>query len=133
MAPKAAPPLNAPASTTTVKIYAIDSTLRMAAAIADAVWTPKIKGFTTKEFLTWAFLIEHPSGRRIVYDLGLRKDFNNLAPAVGVKYMQDSGMMQKLEVKEDTADILKAGGVKLEDIEGVIWSHWFVLFNAAVC
>ncbi|KAK3051163.1 hypothetical protein LTR09_007559 [Extremus antarcticus] len=70
MSAKPAPPLNAPASDVTVKISAIDTTLWMASNLAGHMWSPKIKGFEKANFGIWSFLIEHPSGRKLVYDLG---------------------------------------------------------------
>jgi hypothetical protein len=124
MSAKPAPPLNAPASNTTVKISAIDTTWLMESKLAQLVWAPKLKGFETARFGIWSFLIEHPSGRKLLYDLGCRKDWQNIAPAAGLQKLVDDGIVEKLEVKDDVPNILKANGVKLEDVEGIIWSHW---------
>ncbi|KAK5167049.1 uncharacterized protein LTR77_007778 [Saxophila tyrrhenica] len=124
MAPKSAPPLNAPASKVTVKISAIDTTLTMSSNLAGQMWSPKIPGFEKADFGIWSFLIEHPSGRKLVYDLGTRKDWRNLAPAHGLVGLVEGGVIEKLEIEDDVAGILKRNGVKLEDVEGVVWSHW---------
>lgn len=73
----------------------------------------------------WCFLIEHPSGRKLVYDLGTRKDYQNLAPALGLQQMLESGFAKEFKVEKNMSEILVDGGLKLEGIEGIIWSHWF--------
>jgi hypothetical protein len=79
------PPLTIPVSTVVARVHAIDTTLRLAGIHASAVWNPPIKGFERFKAGTWAFLIEHPSGRKLLYDLGLRKDWESLSPQVGLQ------------------------------------------------
>lgn len=122
--PKLPPPLNAPPSSTTVKVSVIDSTMWLVGIACDKMWNPPIKGFDRVKAGTWSILIEHPSGRKLLYDLGCRKDWENLPPALGIKALRDSGILYTLEVKKNVSEILTEGGVKLDDIEGVIWSHW---------
>ena len=124
MSAKAAPPLNAPASDVTVKISAIDSTLGLIGARCDQMWTPSIKGFDRLNGGCWTFLIEHPSGRKLLYDLGCRKDWQNLPPAIGLQKFLDMGVVKELVVEKNVAEILTEG-VDLRDIEGIIWSHWY--------
>ena len=88
------------------------------------MWDPPIKGFDKVKCGTWSFLIEHPSGRKLLYDLGCRKDWKNLPPALGLEALIENGTLGRLEVEKNVADILVEGGMRLEDIEGVIWSHW---------
>ena len=125
MAPKQPPPLNAPSSETIVKISAIDSTMWLEGISCKFMYNPEIKGFDKVRCGTWSFLIEHPSGRKLLYDLGCRKDWKNLPPALGIDKLVEDGILAILEVKKNVADILKDDGVKLEEIEGVIWSHWY--------
>lgn len=69
----------------------------------------------------YSFLIEHPSGRKLLYDLGTRKDWQNFSPAV-------LDLLKKLdlgiEVQKNVAEILQDHHIPLADIEAVIWSHW---------
>lgn len=71
------------------------------------------------------FLIEHPSGRKLLYDLGCRKDWENLPPVLGLKALVEGGVVNKLEVGKNVAEILVEGGVDLRGIEGIVWSHWY--------
>ena len=87
------------------------------------MYDPPIKGFDRLKCGTWSFHIEHPSGRKLLYDLGCRKDWENLPPALGLEKMVGEGYLG-LEVEKNVSEILTEGGVRLEEIEGVIWSHW---------
>lgn len=124
MEAKTTPPLNAPASDTTVKISVIDSTLQLIGVPCNIMWTPEINGFDKVRCGTWSFLIEHPSGRKLLYDLGTRKDWKNLPPAWRLETLLENGVMEALEIEKNVADILEEGGMELGEIEGIIWSHW---------
>ncbi|TKA65628.1 hypothetical protein B0A55_10556 [Friedmanniomyces simplex] len=87
------------------------------------VTEPTIKGFDRFNAGTYCFFIEHPSGRQLLYDLGCRKDWENLSPATGVQRYLGAGVMRELTVERNVSEILTEGGVDLNDIEGVIWSH----------
>lgn len=73
---------------------------------------------------TWSILIEHPSGRRLIYDLGMRKDWQNAPPSLNLQKYFDDGIVEVLEASKNVSEILEQGGLALEEIEGVIWSHW---------
>lgn len=65
-----------------------------------------------------SFLIEHSSGRRLVWDLGIRKDWQNYAPTIA-NYIPTRNYT--IEVTKNVVDVLEEGGVKGESIEAVIW------------
>jgi hypothetical protein len=65
-----------------------------------------------------SFLLEHPSGRTVVFDLGIRKDLST-APK-NLRNAVDTGTM-KIDFGPDVAETLTAGGIALESIEAVIW------------
>ncbi|KAK4504592.1 hypothetical protein PRZ48_005508 [Zasmidium cellare] len=75
-----------------------------------------IKGFSSVKCGCWSLLIEHPSGRKLLYDLGMRKDYSGCAPASGVSQLVEKGV--------SVANILVEGDIDLESIDGVIWSHY---------
>ncbi|KAF5379628.1 hypothetical protein D9757_009202 [Collybiopsis confluens] len=69
----------------------------------------------------YAFLIEHPNtGQKVMFDLGPMKDFTKLAPAMQGLLAQ-AGF--EMTVDADIAEQLDAGGVSLEQVHSVIWSH----------
>lgn len=86
--------------------------------------TPSIKGFDTLEVPSFAFLIEHPpSGRKVLFDLGLRKDWENLSPAaVAMAKSLDSRLTN--DYPGGVRQLLEAHGVPGASIEAVVWSHW---------
>lgn len=61
-----------------------------------------------------AFILDHaPSGRRIMFDLGVRKDYWKL-PASLQKRL--GFVIPALRVDEDTTEILRRKGVRLDEI-----------------
>jgi hypothetical protein len=104
-----------------VQVYAIDTTLRLTGINADAIWNRPIKGFDRFKAGTWAFLIEHPSGRKLLYDLGLRRDWESLSPRIGLREAVNTGLIADIKVEKNTAEIVVEAGMKLDDMEGIIW------------
>ncbi|KAF2715355.1 metallo-beta-lactamase superfamily protein [Pleomassaria siparia CBS 279.74] len=74
-----------------------------------------------KKSPSFSFFIEHPSGRKLVFDLGIRKDPENYSKAIA-EYLPTT--KYNLEVSKNVAEILEEQGVNGEEIEAVIWSHW---------
>lgn len=64
------------------------------------------------------FFVEHPSGHKIVFDLGIRKDWQNYAPKIA-NYIPTTNY--DIQVKENVADILERNGIKREEINAVVW------------
>ena len=125
MPAKVAPPISAPSSDTSVRISAIDTTLWLVGVDYRLLWNPPIKGFERVKCGTWSFLIEHPSGRKLLYDLGCCKDWQKLPPDLGLEALMQNGTLSALEIEKNVSEILTEGGINVEEIEGVIWSHWY--------
>lgn len=88
-------------------------------AILSRFMAPPVPGLETfKTAPSHSFLIEHPSGRRLVFDLGIRKDYQNYAPKVAA-YLPTT--KYHIEVDKNVVDILQNGGVAAESVEAVIW------------
>ncbi|KAJ3840967.1 beta-lactamase-like protein [Lentinula raphanica] len=69
----------------------------------------------------YAFLVEHTSsGRKVLFDLGPMKDFSKLPPAMQ-GLLGQAGFEMSVDV--DITEQLKAGGVSVDEIDTVIWSH----------
>ncbi|KAI9689758.1 MAG: hypothetical protein M1822_009640 [Bathelium mastoideum] len=82
---------------------------------------PEIPGKTHLTSPSYSFLITHrPSNRKVLFDLGVRKDWTNMAPRV-VKHIQNSGWT--VSISHNVADILTTHNVPLDDIEAIVWSH----------
>lgn len=124
MAPKLPPKLNIPTGGTAVTVSAIDSTLWLSGVPTEYFYDPPIPGFGRVRTGCWSLLVEHPSGRNLVYDLGMRKDWWNCSPAIGIKEYMENGTLESLDVKKNVSEVLTEGGMDLRSIEGVIWSHF---------
>jgi glyoxylase-like metal-dependent hydrolase (beta-lactamase superfamily II) len=83
-----------------------------------AAYSPQLMALTIPSY---SFLVEHPSsGRRVLFDLAIRKDYETLPPAVQ-KFLIDVNWV--IEMEKDVVDILAECGIKSGDIEAVILSH----------
>jgi glyoxylase-like metal-dependent hydrolase (beta-lactamase superfamily II) len=118
----AAPPdLKIPSSATTVQVRIIDTTSHISGIKLAPFMEPEIKGFTTLSCPAFSFLIEHPSNRKLLFDLGVRKDIDNFAPRIRDR-IKNGGWT--ITVKQGVREQLEEHGVNGKDIEGIIWSHW---------
>lgn len=104
-------------------VQIIDTTTRVQAP-ASAFMCPPIQGHTHIYVPAYSFMItQQNSNRKVLFDLGLRKDWQSHPPVI-----QDliSGPDWKMDVKQNVAEILQDSGidVKAGAIEAVIWSHW---------
>ena len=118
---QSAPDLKIPTSNTTVKVRIIDTTSQIEGIPLEPFVTPQIKGLTHLSCPAYSFLIEHPSNRSLLFDLGVRKDVENYAPRI-VDRIKKGGW--SATVKQGVREILEANGVEGKSIEGIIWSHW---------
>jgi hypothetical protein len=83
--------------------------------------TPQVPGLETfARNPAFSFVIEHPSGRKLVFDLGIRKDWQNYAPKIA-DYIPTTGY--NIEVTQNVAEILEEHGIQPENIEAVIWRY----------
>ena len=111
--------LNIPSSDSTVNVHIIDSTAHISGIPAGFFMEPAIKGYDIVDAPAYSFLVEHPKdGRKVVFDLGVRKDWENLPPSI-VKRAKEGNY--SITIERSVAEILEAGGVKPIDIEAIIW------------
>lgn len=66
------------------------------------------------------FLIEHPSGQKLVFDLGIRKDYQNYSPTIA-NYIPTTNY--DIQVTKNVVDILEENGISGESINAVIWRY----------
>ena len=118
--PKQAKDLKIPASSSAVQVFVIDTTAKLHIQ-STIMFKPEIADMGEIVVPCFAFLISHSSGRKILFDLGIRKDWENSAPLM-IKYLQMANMTTN--VTKDVADILKENGHKTEEIEAIVWSHF---------
>lgn len=117
----AAPDLHIPSSSTTVSVRIINTTARITNIPFDYFTTPHIKGLDTLSCPAYSFLIEHPSSRKLLFDLGVRRDHENLPPVIANRMREEKW---GCETQKDVREILEENGVCPDDIEGIIWSHF---------
>ena len=79
---------------------------------------PLLERFKDSPSLT--FLIEHPSGRKLVWDLGIRKDYQNYSKSIS-DYLPTTNY--NIQVDKNVVDILEENGIPGDDIEAVIWRY----------
>lgn len=89
-------------------------------AIIKRFMSPPIPGLETfKTSPSLSFFIEHPSGRKLVFDLGIRKDFEQGYAASITSYLPTT--KYDIQVTKDVAELLQEDRVSLTDVEAVIW------------
>ncbi|KAJ9612253.1 hypothetical protein H2200_003850 [Cladophialophora chaetospira] len=114
--------LHVPKSLATVSISIIDTTVRMNNIPYKFFMDTPYPGYETFSTPCYVFLIHHvPTNTRLLYDLGVRKDWATNAHPNILKTMNHVGV--QIEVEKDVAQILVDGGVKLQDIDAVVLSH----------
>ncbi|GAO51220.1 hypothetical protein SAICODRAFT_69419 [Saitoella complicata NRRL Y-17804] len=119
--PKPHPSLNLPPHGSIVTVKIINTTSDLVCG-SDGFIQPVLEGHEVLNLPTFAFLIENETlGKTILFDLGARKDWWNLAPSVQ-KVLKMS--IKGCNIRQGIDEILQKGGVPLGEIESVIWSHW---------
>lgn len=113
-----------PGAATTVRI--IDSTALMNLPLAPFM-SPPMPGYTRLVGPAYVFLIEHSSGRKLLFDLGVRKDWENMAGPV-VKMIKSLGW--EVGAEKNVIDILGEEGIKGGDVEAVVWRYVFLCGGA---
>ncbi|KAL8724217.1 MAG: hypothetical protein Q9181_006922 [Wetmoreana brouardii] len=118
---KSKPSLNLPRSDSTVEVSIINTTTD----IVVPAWTlvqPVLKGHETMNLPTFAFLIKNKRlGKNIMFDLGGRKDWWNLAPAA---YKSILDGIPGWNISKNVNQLLEEGKEDVSDITGIVWSHW---------
>lgn len=114
-----APALNIPESNATVNVHIINSTSRIKGVPSSLFFGPDISGNHFMDCPAYSFLIEHAaSGQKFLFDLGVRKDWENLVPTLANHIKQEKW---QINVEKGVAEILEEGGIKPKDINGIIW------------
>lgn len=118
-------PVQLPEGQQTISVKLINP-VNFGPAILKRFMAPDVPGLETfKTSPSLCFLLEHPSGRKLVWDLGIRKDYNNYAPSI-TSYLPTTNY--NIEVTKNVVDILEEAQVAREEVEAVIWR--LVLFAA---
>lgn len=116
------PEVAIPKSDNVVSLAIIDTTSTITAP-ARAFVKPVLKGHEFWKVPAYAFLIQNQQqNRTVLFDLGVRKDWENLAPAL-VQRLKANGF--EVETNKGVREILEERGVDTssDNIEAIIWSH----------
>ncbi|MCJ1243189.1 hypothetical protein MMC30_000386 [Trapelia coarctata] len=118
----ALPPLDLhiPTSNATVQVSIINTTSHITNIPTDHFLLPKILGYDFIDCPAFSFLIQHSSGRKLLFDLGVRKDWENFAPTLHDKIKNSNW---KVTVEKDVREILESERIDPGEISGIIWSH----------
>ena len=118
---KMATGLELPKSNHTVRVRVVDTTSIMTIK-SELFIDPVQPGHELINVTDIAFLIEHePSGKKVMFDLGCRKDYWNLPPVISNRL---GNVIPSLKVKQDVSEILEEKGIALDAISSIIWSHY---------
>ncbi|KAJ7486573.1 beta-lactamase-like protein [Mycena latifolia] len=110
-----------PASKSTVDVKVFNVGNLTLINVTGAVVSPVVPGHESITFPAYSFLVEHKAThRRVVFDLGVRKDPQNAVPNIATAFA--AGAFTTEQTK-DVAELLEDGGIPLASIENVIWSH----------
>ena len=121
------PALNIPPSKHTVDVSIIDTTCYVGNIPAKAFMDPVMPGLECLSAPCYSMLIKHnnPEAKSkydtLLWDLGVRKDWEK-GPTSLVKRIKDGNFT--VIAKKDVAQILKENGEDLNNVGGIIWSHY---------
>lgn len=100
---------------TTVRVRMVDTSCTLSIR-AESFINPTVSGQDYLEVTDQCFLIEHgPSCSRVMFDLGVRKDYWNLPPVVLSRLCQGLAV-RSLKVPNDVSEVLAASGIGLDQI-----------------
>jgi glyoxylase-like metal-dependent hydrolase (beta-lactamase superfamily II) len=122
------PDLNIPHSDATVEVAIIDTTSHLSLPSLMLI-EPELPNFNTVKACCYGFLIKHHSTSSqaqnkydtLIFDLGIRKDWENSAASI---VEQVTPFKSALHIEKDVATILRENRQSLEEVGGIVWSHW---------
>jgi glyoxylase-like metal-dependent hydrolase (beta-lactamase superfamily II) len=120
IASKQHPSLSLPKSDISVRVSIINTTTDIVCPSSGFV-RPVLKGHEYLNLPTFCFHITHPSGKQIMFDLGSRKDYWNFSPST---FDTIKAIIPGLDIKKNIDEVLRDGGVDLNNISSLVWSHW---------
>ena len=111
-----------PPSNNVVDVSIIDTTGFVHGVPANLMMYPKVGKHEETSCPCYSFLIHHkPTDTRMLFDLGIRKDYETGYPPTLRDRLKDFGW--KISVPSDVSEILTANGTPLDSINAIVWSH----------
>ncbi|KAL4799161.1 cytochrome P450 [Aspergillus venezuelensis] len=118
---KVPPALVIPASSSTVEVRVIDTRTTMRTDHS-LLWKSPVEGFKGLNLPIYAFLLSN-GNRHVIFDLGLRRDYENLPPRIAGLLKNAPHIVTEANVSEILDSDDTGLSFKARDIEAVIWSH----------
>ena len=110
--------LQIPDGTVTITTKVIDLTT-ISGSSANSLYYPPIQGVErVRSVPSLSFLLEHPSGKKLLFDLGVPKDITVLGPEVADRLKK---VGHRIEVEKDVVEVLEENNIKRDEINAVIW------------
>ncbi|KAI5918726.1 beta-lactamase-like protein [Camillea tinctor] len=111
--------LRIPPSPNVIDVRVINSTTRVKMPLAFFIKDP-MPGHDMLQCPSYSFLIESQLGKKILFDLGMRKDKESFPPLI-----RDAVASLDMNAEKDVATILQEdGSIALDEIDSIISSHW---------
>lgn len=113
------PPISIPAGDVTVQVRIIDTTSRIDKLPLTFLMRPAMENLEYMPTIpSWSFLIEHPSGHKAIFDLGLPKNIKDLAPLVS-----EDDRFEDWDIRspKEVIDILQENNIPASQINSAIW------------
>ncbi|KAF9888864.1 hypothetical protein FE257_008233 [Aspergillus nanangensis] len=115
--------LDIPQSNSVARLRIVDQGCRFSMPARSFI-KPVQQGQEQLEVPDIAFLIEHAqSEKKIMFDLGVRKDYWNL-PGVVLNRLGRRQAVLGIRVDKDVTEVLEENSVQLSEISAVVWSHY---------
>lgn len=113
-----------PESDNVVRVRLIDTTTAMVGQ-NEAFVQPVVAGHEVINFCSLAFLLENESkGKKVMFDLGTRKDYWNLPKTVQQGILGDGKVIFGMRIDKGIDEVLKEGGVDLKTIGKLSSLSW---------
>jgi hypothetical protein len=107
----------------TVSVSIIDTTTKLTNIPWSFLMKPAVQGHDrSKDLPALSFLIEHSSGRRILFDLGTRKDFMQIQAPISARVIK---LGWQPSAKKNVIEILEENNIPGQSIEALIWRYSF--------
>ena len=126
-----------PPSEYTTNVSIIDTTSRISGFPAAAFAAPNIPGAEiSKDGVSYSFLLKRTNPASpgpydtLVFDLGVRKDFEN-SPTPVVETIKAFGV--NIGATKSVYDILKENDTEPAEVGGVVWSHYHMVSWSISC
>ncbi|KAL9107018.1 MAG: hypothetical protein Q9227_008054 [Pyrenula ochraceoflavens] len=114
--------MHIPESSSTVEVSIIDNGSHITGMQGSDYMSPVLPGYETFDGPSYIFLLHHkPTNTHLLFDLGIRTDWETAYAPGFVQGLQDEGM--GLHVDRDVTDILHEHGISPSEISTIIFSH----------